>query len=249
MSFSPFNPIEIEFFNKIKEDISVVFDIGLRDDIDYLKNSFDKSREFHMFEPDSNFVLSCYKQLEELEAPDGIENEIYFNTFGLGEQEGELAYFPNTQSFVFRTVHTMSQDVGITFPIKTLDGYCKEKEIKNIDFLKVDIEGMEIDCFNGGKQILTNGTKIIQFEFASTMLDRKISPEDYIGWFDKNIFDLYLIRVSPEHPYYSLNDKLLTPLSEEVYQVIRQHMVEASGCNMVAVRKEYSEKVLLLSNS
>jgi hypothetical protein len=143
----------------------------------------------------------------------------------------------------------MSQDVGITFPIKTLDGYCKEKEIKNIDFLKVDIEGMEIDCFNGGKQILTNGTKIIQFEFASTMLDRKISPEDYIGWFDKNIFDLYLIRVSPEHPYYSLNDKLLTPLSEEVYQVIRQHMVEASGCNMVAVRKEYSEKVLLLSNS
>ena len=66
MPFSPFNSIEIEFFNRIKEDVSVVFDIGLRDDIDYLKNSFDKSRKFHMFEPDPNFVLSCYKQLEEL---------------------------------------------------------------------------------------------------------------------------------------------------------------------------------------
>lgn len=248
MPFSSFNSIEIQFFNKIKKNISVIFDIGLRDDIDYLKNSFDKSREFHMFEPDPNFVLSCYKQLEDIEAPDGIKNILYFNAFGLGSEEGEMAYYPNTQSFIFRTVHTQSYDVGKVFPIKTLDGYCQKNNVKNIDFLKVDIEGMEIDCFNGGKNILNNGTKVIQFEFASTMLDRKISPEDYVGWFDKNIFNLYLLRVSPEHPYYPQNDQLLTPLSEDLYQVIRQHMVEASGCNLVAVRKELSEKIYIKAN-
>ena len=249
MPFSPFNSIEIEFFNKIKEDIKIVFDIGSRDDIDYIKNSYDKSREFHLFEPDPKFIFNCHKQIEQLEdISDDIDNEIYFNTFGLGEQEGELSYYPNTQSFVFRTVHTTSQDVGVSFPIKTLDGYCKEKIINNIDFLKIDIEGMDIDCFNGGKEILNNGTKIIQFEFASTMLDRKISPENYVGWFDKNIFDLYLLRVSPEHPYYLENDKLLTPLDDNLYQVVRQHMVEASGCNLVAVQKEYSEKILSLAN-
>jgi len=249
MPFSPLPPIEIEFFNKIKEELTVVFDIGLRDDIEYLKNSMDKSREFHMFEPDPKFVISCYRQLEELEAPDDIKNSVYFNTFGLGEQEGELAYYPNTQSFVFRTVHTTSQDVGITFPIKTLDEYCEEKNIENIDFLKVDIEGMEIDCFNGGKQILNSGTKVIQFEFASTMLDRKISPDDYIGWFDRDIFDLYLLKVAPEHPYYSENNEVLTSLTENLYQIIKQHMIEASGCNMVAVRKEHSKKIFALANS
>ena len=72
---------------------------------------------------------------------------------------------------------------------------------------------------------------------------------DFVGWFDKNIFDLYLLRVSPEHPYYSQNDKLLTALSKDVYQVIRKHMIEASGCNLVAVRKEHSNKIFSLANS
>ncbi len=243
MVFSKFPAIEVEFFNKIKEDIKIVFDIGSRDDIDYIKNSYDKSREFHLFEPDPKFILNCHKQIEQLEdTSDDVDNLININCFGLGAEEGELAYYPNTQSFVFRSIHTNSQDVGVSFPIKTLDGYCKEKNIKNIDFLKMDIEGMEMDCLNGGKNIINSATKVIQFEFASTMLDRKINPDDYVSWFDKNIFDIYLQKVAPEHPYYSQNDKMLTLLNDELYEIIKKHMIEASGCNLVAIRKEFSKK-------
>lgn len=249
MPFSPFPVVELEFFNKIKSELKIIFDVGLRDDIDYLRNSLDKSREFHMFEPNPKFILSCYKQLEELDAPNDVENILYFNPFGLGSNEGEMVYYPNTQSFVFRTIHIKSQDEGISFPIKTLDNYCKENDISNIDFIKVDIEGMEIDCFNGGKEIINNSTSIIQFEFASTMLDRKITPEDYISWFDKNIFNLYLLKLAPEHPHYSSDDKILTPLDDELFQIIKKHMIDASGCNMVAIRKEYSEKIVSLANS
>ena len=38
MPFDIFPKIEIDFFNAIKEDLEVIFDIGSRDDIDYLKN-------------------------------------------------------------------------------------------------------------------------------------------------------------------------------------------------------------------
>lgn len=243
MPYDTFSSIEIEFFNKIKDHVDVIFDIGSRDDIDYLKNSLDKSREFHLFDPDSKFLQSCERQLEKLEAPDDVENLIYFNAFGLGSEEGELTYYPNTQSFVFRTIHVTSEDAGITFPIKTLDGYCKENNIEKIDFLKVDIEGMEIDCFNGGKEIINNATKIIQFEFASTMLDRKVDPDEYIGWFDKEIFDLYLQKVDPRHPYYQYNEDMLTPLDDELYQTIKNDMIEGSGCNLIAIRKEYSKEI------
>ena len=77
MPFDIFPKIEIDFFNAIKEDLEVIFDIGSRDDIDYLKNSYDKSREFHLFEPDPKFLMSCQKQIEELDPSEEIENSIY----------------------------------------------------------------------------------------------------------------------------------------------------------------------------
>jgi len=248
MTFSPFSSIEINFFNNIKSEIDVMFDIGSRDDIDYLKNSMDKSREFHMFEPDPQWVNGCYKQLDELEAPDGIENIIHINSFGLGEKEGELEYFPNTQSFVFRTVHTRSFKQGISFPIKTLDGYCEEKNIEHIDFLKIDIEGMEIDVFNGGKNIINKGTNVVQFEFASTMLDRNLNPDDLVGWFDKNLWNLFLLRVDVAHPFHEENTQLLTHLDDSFYARVKKDMYEASGCNLVAVKRDIADKIYKLAN-
>jgi FkbM family methyltransferase len=248
MGYYGFSSTEVNFFNKIKSEIDVMFDIGSRDDTDYLENSLDKSRSFHVFEPDPNFLISCQKQIEKLDAPEGIENEVYLNNFGLGSQEGELEYYPNTQSFVFRTVHTQSVKTGVVFPIKTLDGYCKKNKIKHIDFMKIDIEGMEIDVFNGGKEIINNGTDIIQFEFASTMLDRDLNPDDLVGWFDRKMWSLFLLRVEHNHPFYSQNNQLLTKLDDSTYQRVRQDMIERSGCNLVAIKKELSDKIYKLAN-
>jgi FkbM family methyltransferase len=240
--YDAFPKTEIDFFNLIKDNVQVIFDIGCRDDIDYVKNSFDKSREFHLFDPDPDFIRNCQKQIESLEdLNNGVENGIYLNCFGVGAESGEMTYYPNTQSFIFRTHHATSQDVGLKFEIKTLDEYCLEKSISNIDFLKIDIEGMEIDVLNGGKNIVNNSTKIIQFEFASTMLDRGVDPDQYVGWFDKQVFDLYLQRVDPRHPYYSNNLKMLTPLTDDLYQIIKEQMNEGSGCNLIAIRKEHSK--------
>ena len=250
MSSNPSLPtLEIDFFNSIKSKIEVLFDIGSRDDVDYLKNSMDSSREFHLFEADPQFLRGCYDQLMELDTPDDIDNVVYLNDFGVGEKEGQMEYYPNTQSFVFRKIHTQSYSQGVSFPVKTLDGYCVEKNISEIDFLKVDIEGMEIDVFNGGKDIINKGTSIVQFEFASTMLDRGLNPDDLVAWFDKNIWSLFLLRVEPEHPYYSENTQVLTRLDDKIYQRIRQDMIEASGCNLVAVKNELADEIYNLANN
>lgn len=240
--------IEIEFFNRIKEHFDVIFDIGCREDIDYIENSFDKSREFHLFDPDPNFIAKCYDKIKLLKSTDNIENSIYLNYIGLGNQEGEMSYYPNTQSFVFRTHHCQSQDVGISFPVKKLDNYCKENSVQKIDFLKIDTEGMEFDIFCGGEEIIKNSTKVIQFEFASTMIDRKVDPDHLVGWFGDS-FDLYLQKIATEHPYYQYNTKLLTLLTDEIYTTIKKDMIEGSGCNLVAVRKNISEEICNLSNT
>jgi len=242
MIIGKFSSTEIKFFNVIKKYCNVIFDVGCRDDVDYLKNSYDRVREFHLFDPDPTFIANCSRQVQKLQFNEELEVDVYYNTFGLGSQEGKLSYFPNTQSFVFRTHHTRSHDVGVSFLIKTLDQYCEEKTVKSIDFLKVDVEGMEIDCFNGGKKIIKENTKIIQFEYASTMIDRDVNPDDLVGWFGED-FDIYLLQVAIEHPYYSKNDQLLTPLNEKTYTVIKNDMMNGSGCNLVAIRKEYSSAI------
>jgi FkbM family methyltransferase len=234
--------IEINFFNGIKEYFDVVFDIGCREDIDYIENSLDKSREFHLFDPDPNFIRKCYDKLELLDPIDGIENSIYLNAIGLGSEEGEMSYYPNTQSFVFRKHHCQSQDIGISFSVRKLDNYCKENSVEKIDFLKIDTEGMEMDIFLGGPNIIKNSTKVIQFEFASTMIDRDIDADDLVGYL-KGEFNLYLQKVAVEHPYYQYNDQMLTFLTDEIYSIIKKDMIDGSGCNLVAIKKEYSNQI------
>ena len=46
MPLSSLPTIEIDFFNSIKSKIKILFDIGSREDVDYLKNSMDSSGSF-----------------------------------------------------------------------------------------------------------------------------------------------------------------------------------------------------------
>ena len=154
---------EIEFFNLIKSNCEVIFDVGCREDADYLENSLDKSREFHMFDPNVAFLEKCESKLGGLEAPEGVENSVYFNAIGLGDVEGEMTYYSNTQSFVFRTHHTRSAPSSLSFPVKTIKSYCSEREVDRIDFLKIDTEGYEYEILLGLKEKLTK-VKLLMFE-------------------------------------------------------------------------------------
>lgn len=232
---------EVNFYNLVKGDCDIIFDIGVREDVEYVLNSYDKSRKFYFFDPDATFLKSLEDKINNLPDTEEVDHEIYLNCFGLGSEKGEMIYYSDTQSFIFRTIHTTSAPSNIVFPINTLKDYCEENSISKIDFLKIDIEGMEIDCLRGGEDIINSTCKYVQFEFASTMLDRNITPEELVSFFDSN-FDLFLLQVDPPHPFYAENKKLLTPLSDEIYQRVKKDMYEASGCNFVAIRKELSQK-------
>ena len=47
----------------------------------------------------------------------------------------------------------------------SLDSFCKRKSIKNIDLLKIDTEGHEMQVLNGAKDMLKNDIKFILIEF------------------------------------------------------------------------------------
>ena len=66
-------------------------------------------------------------------------------------------------------VHPIGQEVvrGIT-----IDRYCNENNIKFIDYLKVDVEGAELDALKGCRNLLKNrAVHYVQFEVSQDMIE------------------------------------------------------------------------------
>lgn len=76
-----------------------------------------------------------------------------WNTFGKPQFEG----IESVESIDVRTT--------------TLDNYCDENEIKQIDFLKIDVEGFELQVLDGAKKMLSTGRiKSLSFEISQIPL-------------------------------------------------------------------------------
>ena len=115
--------------------------------------------EVHYFEPVQEFI-------EALSAQPNKNRKSLFNNFGLGNENKELYYYPRYQSF-FNRINScgINDDMNkIMLNIKKAKDYIVEKDIKIIDFLKIDTEGYELYVLQDFEDFLKN-VKIIQFEY------------------------------------------------------------------------------------
>ena len=79
---------EYLFYNKIKNNINIIFDIGCRSDSEFL----DFEGQVHYFDPVESSVNKLRNQ--------SCNNKnAYFNTFGLGNENKISYYYPRYQSF------------------------------------------------------------------------------------------------------------------------------------------------------
>lgn len=68
----------------------------------------------------------------------------------------------------------ISYDESETVQVTTVDGYCREKDISHIDFLKVDVEGHELAVMRGAREMLKKqGIDYVQFEYGGCWIDSR----------------------------------------------------------------------------
>ena len=159
-----------EILKNIKKKSPVIFDVGC------FAGNFSRNLKkrlnlpqkfFYLFDANSKLKIKDFQYYNEV-----FSNKIEIRNFYLNE------FFPSSGSSLKKVVlndlkwnftrrlATLSLNKSFkSFKVKTntLDNVCKEKKIKIIDILKIDVEGSELEVLEGGKKIL-NKTHILQVE-------------------------------------------------------------------------------------
>jgi FkbM family methyltransferase len=177
---------EESLFNSLKNKINIIFDVGCRSDSEFTKfNGI-----VHYFDPMTNFI-------EELSKQKNNNTKSYFNNFGLGNKNEVTHYYPRYQSFYNRINSCSIDDEAnkLLLNIRKASDYISENNINNIDFLKIDTEGYELNVLLGFENYLQN-VKIIQFEYGGTYLDNGNKLIDVINYLKSKGFSKFSYLVN-----------------------------------------------------
>lgn len=156
-----------ELINKARG--STILDIGAN--VGHHSLFFSKfGKEVHSFEPFSEVSA----RLEQKIADNGLTN-VHLHKVALGEKDEVKEFFPSdtnntgTGSFVNR----QSSREPVKLSIFNGDSYLESNNITDIGFIKIDVEGFEIEVLKGLKQTIKKYQPIIFFEWSISETDSK----------------------------------------------------------------------------
>jgi len=146
----------------------IIFDVGSNKgewSDTFLKTELTLKSTFHFFEPNEimlNFTRIKYD----------YNTNIVYNKLAMwskDDEELDFFYFTNFNNGLSSVVHNQKWDYlpkqkGKATSI-TIDTYCHKNNIKFIDFLKIDVEGVEYEVLKGCQSMLSKGQiKFLQVE-------------------------------------------------------------------------------------
>tara|TARA_Y100001970_G_C14001568_1_gene733672 strand:- start:108 stop:956 length:849 start_codon:yes stop_codon:yes gene_type:complete len=157
----------VKFLLENKKNIHTYFDIGANkgQSIEIFKK-MNVNSQIHSFEP----TLELYKGLIEKYKND---KTIKINNIGVGKEKDKLTFYSfnkaspvnsfspmdkKSKFYKARLYSTSSNDSNFTSQTKinvtSVDSYCNENNIEEIDFMKIDTQGFEEEVLMGSKKML-----------------------------------------------------------------------------------------------
>lgn len=157
-----------------------------------------QARQVHSFEPSP----SVYSFLERTLAANNANNVVK-NRLAVGRDKGELRFFDDANSASASHLisdQTLARDAEVRVPVTTIDAYAKENDLARIDFIKIDIEGFEIDALKGGESTIRSlkPTALVEFNSFTMIGFRNVNPRDFLDYF-RGLFP-YVYKWSGSQP-------------------------------------------------
>jgi FkbM family methyltransferase len=185
----PLSSGEIEVIRMVKQRIDhpLIIDCGAnRGQYASLIIQVFQNTPFHLicFEPSSE----TFKSLQDsIDIDKLLVKDIHFENQALGKTIGTATLFSDQPVSKYASLQRLDlgytgriMDIEEEIQITTLDQFMLERSISKVDFLKLDVEGLEFEILLGAKNALNKGLiGIIQFEFGKTNIDTRTFFKDF----------------------------------------------------------------------
>lgn len=184
-------PDEVEM-DHLKRNIpvgGVVLDVGANFGVMsvIMSRLSDPGGHVFAFEP----IPTTFKTLEKNIRRNGCSNVTCLG-LGVGAKTGTLRFTDSTDAATNR----MDPAADLAVPVTSVDEFCAEKDIDRIDFLKIDVEGAELQVLEGSRQHFEAGLiaagmievcpgNLARFGITMVDLHRALTGWGYyLHWFD-----------------------------------------------------------------
>lgn len=197
---------EVEALERVRAtlgDSAVVFDVGANvgDYATQILSVFSgKNIELHCFEPSA----ATFAMLSSASGLQGLSGKgVVLNNFALGARDERRMLYSDAEGSGMASLtqrrldhFNINMESREAVEVRTLDLYAAERGITRIDFLKVDVEGHELDVFAGAHALLqAKAIRTIQFEFGGCNIDTRTYFQDFWYLFSSHGYSLY--RIAP----------------------------------------------------
>lgn len=189
----------------------VIFDVGANVG-DYsleIQKKFDSlDLQIFAFEPSQGTYEQLAANTEHL-------NNIQLLHFALGSKEENTKIYYHFQASGATTLYnqglsTFSSENSIAedISIRTIEQFCEEASVDFIDFIKIDVEGHELQVLLGAKQLLqSKKIRFIQFEFGAFHVHSRTFFKDFWDLLSEN-YHVYRIIADGLYRIESYNENL-----------------------------------------
>lgn len=163
---------------------------------------------------------------------------IVANQLGLDQQEGQIrinkvrAHHGANSAYPRDLLKSEVEEVAVC-DVTTLDQYLSEQGVDQVDFLKIDTEGMDFRVLKGAKEYLSSGSiSTIQFEYGMVAVDTGFLLKDFY-----EMLEGYGYVVGKIYPTYV------------DFRSYHRSMEDFIGPNFLAVRQELSSQIQAFANA
>ncbi len=198
----------IEWLRRKHQRPFILFDVGANNG-EYTRSAlelFERNKcqaKVFSFEPIEEIYVSLEKNI-------GNDVRVLCLRQAIGSRNEIVSMYTNSEvgalsSFYELNIELVGKEVVMQQVEQiTLDTFCGERGLEQIDFLKMDIEGYELEALHGANNLIASGrVSAIQFEFGKANIAARIFFRDYFELLHKD-YKIYRILKNGicEVPYY-----------------------------------------------